>query len=540
MTVDRRTFGRILGGGALAATMARIMAGAAPAWAQVRGGTLDVGLAYDIDTLNVYSTGYLGDVQAAVVEGLVAPNEHAEYVPVLATEVPTLENGGIVLSGDKKTMKVTYKLRPGVTWHDGTPFTSADVKFTWEAVKNPDFIAESKDGTEDIDSIDTPDDLTAVVNYNTVAPDFKSTLFTFGILPKHALEGKDLNTDVYNEKPLGTGPFMVTTFERGQYVEIVKNPNYWRKADDGAALPYLDSIVFKIITDSNTLVTQLRSGEVQFAYSVPYQQAKQLEGIEGLEIIKNTILSWQHLDFNFKNPALADLTVRRAFAQAIDRETMIKAAGGYPLSIKSVVLPVFEGLYDPDVPVDAYDPEAAKAALDAAGWTVGDDGIRAKDGNRLSFRCLAQAGRTDDEIAQQVLIAMMKAVGIEVTPDNKTGVAFRDSRYKGDYDLYYGRWITSADPVYSVFFGTGGANNGQGYSNPALDEVFAKLENTLVPEERKQYAAEMQKILYDDLPTIAVTTNVAIIAKTTKLKGFKPNPTNMTNFVDTSGWYLEG
>lgn len=396
-----------------------------------------------------------------MVEGLVAPNEHAEYVPVLATEVPTLENGGIVVSPDGKTMKVTYKFRPGVTWHDGTPFTSADVKFTWEAVKNPDFIAESKDGTEDIDSIDTPDDLTAVVNYNTVAPDFKSTIFTFGIFPKHALEGKDLNTDVYNEKPLGTGPFMVTTFERGQYVEIVRNPNYWRKADDGGAMPYLDSIVFKIITDSNTLVSSCaRRGAVRLFGAVP--AGRPARGRRGSRSSRTRSSRGSIPTLNFKNPALADLAVRRAFAQAIDRDTMIKAAGGFPLAIKSVVLPVFEGLYDPDVPVDAYDPEAAKAVLIAAGWTVGDDGIRAKDGNRLSFRCLAQAGRADDEVAQQVLIAMA-AVGIEVTPDNKTGVAFRDSRYKGDYDLYYGRWITSADPVYSVFFGTAGPNNGQGY-----------------------------------------------------------------------------
>jgi peptide/nickel transport system substrate-binding protein len=204
-----------------------------------------------------------------------------------------------------------------------------------------------------------------------------------------------------------------------------------------------------------------------------------------------------------------------------------------------VVLPIFE-VHDPNVPVDGYDPEAAKSALEAAGYVAGEDGIRAKDGQRLSFRCLAQAGRADDETAQQVLIAMLKNVGIEMTPDNKTGVAFREARYGGDYDLYYGRWITSADPVYSVFFSTEGANNGQGYSNPALDEVLAKLENTLVPEERKALASQMQQILYDDLPTIPLTTNVSIIAKTTKLKNFKPNPTNMTNFVDTAEWYLEG
>src|SRR5262249_31866780 len=98
--------------------------------AQARGGTLTIGLTYDVDTLNVYSTGFLGDVQAAVVEGLLAPDSKAKYVPVLALEVPTLVNGGIKVADGK--MRVVYKLRPGVTWHDGAPFTSADVKFTWE------------------------------------------------------------------------------------------------------------------------------------------------------------------------------------------------------------------------------------------------------------------------------------------------------------------------------------------------------------------------------------------------------------------------
>mgnify|MGYP003335289107 CR=1 FL=1 len=103
------------------------------ATAQQRGGTLTVGLGYDIDTLNVYSTGFLGDVQAAVVEGLVAPDAKANYVPVLATQVPSVRNGGIKVAADGKTMTVTYRLRPGVKWSDGQPLTSADVKFTWEA-----------------------------------------------------------------------------------------------------------------------------------------------------------------------------------------------------------------------------------------------------------------------------------------------------------------------------------------------------------------------------------------------------------------------
>ena len=187
-------------------------------------------------------------------------------------------------------------------------------------------------------------------------------------------------------------------------------------------------------------------------------------------------------------------------------------------------MPVFD-YYDPTVPVIPYDPEAAGKLLDAAGYAKGSDGVRAKGGEKLVFSFVVQAGRADDELAQQVIIAQLKAIGIEATADNKTGVAFREARYKGGYDLLYSRWITSADPVYSVFWGTGGANNGQSYSNPKLDAVFAQFEKTLDPAVRKEAAAEFQKILTEDLPSIPLTTNVALIAKTKKLKNFVPNPT---------------
>ncbi|WP_246580256.1 peptide ABC transporter substrate-binding protein [Deinococcus aestuarii] len=508
------------------------------ALAQQRGGTLTVGLGYDIDTLNVYSTGFLGDVQAAVVEGLVAPNQRAQYVPVLATQVPTTRNGGIKLSPDGKRMTVTYKLRPNVKWSDGQPFTSADVRFTWEAVKNPKFIAESKDGTEDIESIATPDPLTVVVNYKRVAPDFASTLFTFGILPKHTLEGKDLNTDPYNEKPLGTGPFRVKEFRRGQYVVLERNPFYWRKDAKGVQLPYLDGMIFKIIPDSNTLVTQLRSGEVQMAYGVPYSQVQQLDSVPGLKVIKNNVLSWQHLDFNMKNvAAFKDPNVRKAIAYGINKTALSRALGGYPTPINTVVVPVFS-YTNPNVPRYDYNPARAQQLLDAAGWKPGPDGIRVKDGQRLSFKVMAQAGRATDEDAQQVIIASLKGIGVELQPDNKSGVAFRDARYKGNYDLFYGGWITSADPTYSVFFGSKGVNNGQGYSSAKIDATLARAESTLDPEDRTAALRQFQVELMNDLPSIPITSNPSMIVVTDKLGGFVPNPTNMTNFVNTSGWFL--
>ncbi len=509
------------------------------AFAQERGGTLTIGLGYEIDTMNPYATGYLGDAQATVLEGLVAPDSNAQYVPVLATEVPTLENGGIVLSEDGETMTVTYKLRDGVLWSDGEPFSSADVAFTWEAVKNPDFLAESKDGTDDITSIETPDPLTAIVHYNTVAPDFASTLFTFGILPKHVLEGQDLNTSSFNQTPIGTGPFMVTEYQAGQYVVLDRNPNYWGTAEDGTQLPYLDRLVFRIVTDSNTMVTQLKSGELDMAYGVLYSQIPGFEAQEGVRVIANKTLSWQHLDFNLANPLLDDLSVRQAFAHAIDKNTISQALGGYPQVIDTVVVPLFP-FSDANVPKYAYDVEEANRLLDEAGYIVGDDGVRVdSEGNRLSFNILTQAGRTEYETAQQVMVANLKAIGIELIPNNQSGVAYTQARYDGDYDLFYAGWITPADPNYAIFYETGGALNSQGYSNPELDAVLGDANSTIDPEARADYLRQFQEILMTDIPTLPIVSGPSMIVVTDRLQNFEPNPTNMTNFVHTSNWYLQ-
>ena len=429
--------------------LAATAATALTACSSVRAGrlpnTLVVGLPYDVDTLNVYSTGFLGDVQAAVVEGLLVPDEHARYVPVLALEVPTLANGGIRLGEAGYPMSITYRLRPGVLWHDGRPFTSADVAFTWRAVSDPAFLAESKQGASEISDIETPDPLTVICRYAKVAPDFASTLFTFGILPKHILENADLNTSSYNDRPIGTGPFMVETFRRGQYVLTRRNPHYWRRDAAGVQLPYLDRLIFKIIPNSNTLLTQLRSGELDLVVQTPYDQAKQMRGASAIVLQSEPLLSWKHLDFNFRNPLLRDLMVRRAVAHALDRRSLVRAEGGFPEPIKSVVVPIFP-FYDPFIPDLLYDPRRAVQLLEAAGYRLKADGVRARDGARLSFRFIVQAGRGDDELAQQVIIAQLKAIGVEAQADNQMGVAFRQARYKGDYDLmvrHLGHWRRS-------------------------------------------------------------------------------------------------
>lgn len=508
--------------------------------AQDRGGTLTVGLGYDLDTLDPYASGFLTDVQSTFLEGLVAPDKNAQYVPALAREVPTQANRGIRLTDNGKKMVVTYHLRPGLKWADGEPVTSADVKFTWEAIKDPKYLGPEKDGAAEIEKIETPDPLTAVIYYNQVLSGFKASLFTYGILPKHTLQGKDLNKDPYWDKPFGAGPYKVTEFKRGQYVIVDRNPNYWRKDDKGTQLPYIDRIIFKIIPNTNTLVTQLKSGEVQFASNIPYTAAPALDNVPGLKVEIGKTLGFRHITFNFKNEFLKDLNVRKAIAQAVDRAAINKALGGYMRPIDTFVVSSFP-FASKNVPTYKFDPEAAKALLRKAGFTPGADGIMTKGGKRLSFSFMTQTGRSEYELAQQVIAAELKNVGIETKIDNKTGAAYSQARRNGDYDLWYSGWITPADPIdsYISFYTTKGFNNGSGYSNPKVDKVLEDAASTFDPPLINQYMAQAQKLVLTDLAALPLFEAGQVIAYTDKLQDFEPNPTNQTNFREPSGWWLK-
>src|SRR5262249_1814894 len=169
---------------------------------------LIVGYDREPDTLNRFSTHILEDIQTCVVEGLTTTDEHMQVVPLLATEVPTVANGHVKLRGDGG-MEVVGKLRPGVKWHDGVPSTSADVKFTVDAINGPNYNPESTDGFDRIGSVDTPDPLTAVVHYKEIYAPY-DIQFIRGTLPKHVLEGRDIDrAQAYNRGPLGTGPYRV-------------------------------------------------------------------------------------------------------------------------------------------------------------------------------------------------------------------------------------------------------------------------------------------------------------------------------------------
>ena len=294
-------------------------------------------------TLNRFASHILEDIETCVVEGLVTTDEKMRIVPLLATEVPTLANGGVRLT--TAGMDVTWKLRPGVQWHDGVAHTSADVKFTVDAINKGDWKPESTDGFDRISGVDTPDSLTAVVHYKELYAPY-ALQFVRGTLPKHVLEGRDIDkANDYNRSPLGTGPYRVAEWKTGEYIALEAVPNYWR----GAEYPKIRKILFRFLTNTTTRINQLAAGEVHLVPFVPWDKVRELKGVRTVRL--NTVLGngYEHVTLNQRQFApFRDVRVRRALAHAIDRDLLVRTILDSLVTIVNGPVQPLSWAYEPD------------------------------------------------------------------------------------------------------------------------------------------------------------------------------------------------
>src|SRR5438876_2527533 len=256
---------------------------------------LIVGYDREPDTLNRFSTHILEDIQTCVVEGLTTTDERMNLVPLLAVDVPTLENGGVKMRGDGG-MDVIWKLRPNVKWHDGVPFTSEDVRFTVEAINSPTYHPESADGFDRISSVETPDALTAVLHYKEVYAPY-AMQFIRGTLPRHVLQGRDIDrAQDYNRSPLGTGPYRVAAWRSGEYILLERVPHYWR----GDEYPRIRRVMFKFVPNTNTRINQLKSGEVHVVALIPWDKYREITDLKSLVVTKTSGNAYEHVTLNEK------------------------------------------------------------------------------------------------------------------------------------------------------------------------------------------------------------------------------------------------
>jgi peptide/nickel transport system substrate-binding protein len=493
--LDRRQLiGRSAALGAAATVGTAVTSGPSVSAAQ-DGGSGAVSIALNGDpTLNVFTwPNQLPSILVAknVFSTLVKYSEEdgITVVPDLATEWAVSDDG----------LTWTFTLREGVTWHDGEPFTAEDVKFTVDNILNPDVNAQFRNSLAGITETTVVDPQTVTITSEEPLGSLPTILaYNIAIAPKHLLDGQNLNElTEFVQNPVGTGPYRVTEIVPGDRVALEANADYF----DGA--PSIQSLVYRVIPDINQVVAQLQTGELDMA-TIEASNRSTLEGSGNVSFTSTLETSTFCIYTNNHRFPFDDATVRKAATMAIDRQLIVDelllgeaeiATGPYS--------PAFGDYYNESLQPYPYDTAQAEALMTEAGFAK-EEGFWAKEGERVSLELIVDQGNPVREQLAVVVQQFLQDFGFEVNVSVVEWSVYieRGSGNPGDYDTRTGWRFTSPDPDKTSEYGTDGAVNHYGYSNPEADELFKQGRTEIDHEARVDIYHQIQQIIYDDAAII--------------------------------------
>ncbi len=484
------------------------------------------------------------EVDEGVYMNLFSPlwsvNPQGAFVPELAAEIPSVENGGVSADG----LHWRVKLRSGVTWHDGTPFSAEDVKFSIDLTNTHDFPAFTRAGHELVRDLTvvSPTEITWRLE-KPFAP-YPAVLTTLFIVPKHKFAGvTDYASAPFNSAPIGTGPFMWSQRVPGDHITLIANPHFFGSG------PHVTKLIFKYIPDLTVLYTQFRTGDIDYIglqgiSADHYDEAKKLPDRTVSPIPQAFI---ETLDFNLSHPGLQELAVREALYAGLDKDSIINQLYyGLPHPAESF-LPQQAWAYDPDLPKHSYDPDKAKKMLDDAGWKPGAGGVREKGGVRLSFTTSTTAGNHLREQAQQLIQQNWQDIGIELKIKNlPPAVMWGEYWMKSQYETAMAGidFMTASDPAADDYFSShdipikgGAGQNTFVYVNPEVDALLAEGASTLDQAKRKAIYARVQQAIRHDLPFLPLFQYAMVEGTKAKLHGYEANVNVRSNCWNIRDWY---
>jgi peptide/nickel transport system substrate-binding protein len=481
---------------------------AQPATAARRGGILRVGLDVDADTLDPRLTKNTSGnrVKELAFNGLVAINPDFSPVPDLAEK---WEN--------PDTQTWVFHLRQGVKFHDGSDLTAADVKYTYESVLDQSFNSPLRAFYLSVDKVDATDKNTVTFTLKAPFAPFLSYM-DLSILPMAAAQ--KLGTD-FGSKPVGTGPFKVDNWATGDSIDFSANDMFF------GGRPNLDRVRVKVVPDNSARVVGLESGDLDFVQSpLSPQDVARIQSAAKLKVDRTPAAGYTYVNLNCADPILADKKVRQALSHLVNKQQIIDTI--YKGIGKPASGPIVPGMwaYSADIPSYDYSPDTAKALLDEAGWTAGADGVRTKDGQRLSLTVRTHSEDPDRKQLIQVLQSEFQKVGIEATTDAVEFPAFFQDVQNGKYQVGVIGWLNLSDPDRATFrqFTVDGAANYGKYKNDQVDKLLKDARTTLDQTKAKVLYADAVKQIVDDAPYIFVQFQEYIAMYTPKLQSYLVNP----------------
>jgi peptide/nickel transport system substrate-binding protein len=481
-------------------------------------------------------------VEALVLDPLVATDAAGHDIPILAARVPTVANGDISRDG----LSIAYHLRHGVVWQDGAPFTSRDVAFTWQAVMNPKNLVATRHGYDQVVRVDTPDPWTAIFRLKRPFAPAVHTFFAhsdspYEILPAHLLARyADLNQIPFNSHPIGTGPYRVVRWYRGDRIEYVANDRYF------LGKPRIPRIVMHFVGDENSIANQMRAHELDWFVQASPRVYPQLTGIDGVSIRLVPFNGVDSIIFNTERAPFSDVRLRRAVAFAIDKDELVKEVTYGTTIAATEDIPSFMWAFDPSAGTTRRDLNRARALLAAAGWMPGADGIRTKNGARLVMGLAYRTDSLTDRNRGVLIASMLKDAGIDVqlkgyrtellyAPQGEHGILAG-----GSYDGGLETWYAGVDPDDSTQLLCAerppNGYNWSRYCNARVDAAEATALSHYDRPTRKGAFAEIQRELAADVPYVYLWWPRAIEATNSDLRGFAPN--GIVESWNAHDWYF--
>jgi len=464
-----------------------------------------VGFSYDIDGMNplVDYSGLSWEIFRLNYNFLTWYDENNRPVPELATKWQTSPDGKVW----------TFTIRDDVTWHDGVPLTAKDIAFTYNLIlDNQIYFYLSY--VKDITKVEAPDDATLVITSKRPNPLMLGLYIP--ILPEHlwgTIPGNKVET-VKDPPTVGSGPFAIDEVKKGSFVKMTANPDYF------AGRPNINTLLFEIYTTEDALVQDYKNGTLDIGvFQVP-TSLRSIAGVPGSKTIAAPTVGFTMLAFNCwtspeskGNPLLQDVRIRQAVAAALDKariaETSMSGAAKEGTSVLSPAMGDWHWEPQADQLV-TYDPENAKAILEAAGYTDRDgDGVREDaKGKELDFKLVGLSDYPDEVNAAKMIVPYLKSVGIKARLEVMDEGAFGDILY-GNHgvDMYVWAWGGDLDPSYQLSAFTSDQilnNNDSCYSNPEYDKLFDQQSSTVDRAARVAIVQQMQQILYSDDPYVVV------------------------------------